>query len=108
VAADEELVKAVSVGDPVSVGVNGVSVSRVADVKYEDATSVAFNKIDGKYENVNIIGKYNLKVKFEGRATVTQIGINVDDTPIRVGTMLTAKGKGYAVTGYVLTVDLVE
>ena len=104
--ADEELTKMVKPGDVVNIGVSGLEQSVVKDVEIEPGEQVLFDKENGRYVKVEIPDKYRMMVTLEGDASVTPMSIGIGETPVRVGTEFVAKGKGYALVGYVLQSDL--
>ena len=104
--ADEELTKMVKPGDVVNVGVSGLEQSVVKNVEIEPGEQVLFDKENGRYVKVEIPDKYRMMVTLEGDAAVTPMSIGIGETPVRVGTEFVAKGKGYALVGYVLQSDL--
>ena len=104
--ADEELTKMVKPGDVVNVGVSGLEQSVVKNVEIEPGEQVLFDKENGRYVKVEIPDKYRMMVTLEGDAAVTPMSIGIGETPVRVGTEFVAKGKGYALVGYVLQADL--
>ena len=89
-----EQTQAVQVGDKVNIGVNGADSSVVTDVSYAPAKKTVFDSIDA------------LKVTCEADAAVSDMSITAGSTPIRVGAEFTVKGRGYAVSGYVIQSDL--
>lgn len=103
-----EQVEAVTVGDRVSIGVNGVDSSIVTDITSKPAEKVTFDSLTGKYVKVEIPEKYTLQVTCEADATVSDMAISAGSTPIRVGAEFSLKGRGYAVIGYVVKSELTE
>jgi len=107
-SATKEIVNAIKVGDEVSIGVNQIDSCIVTDVNYEPADENVFDGTTGAYKKVKIPEQYRLKVTCEAKATVTDMEIKVGETAIRVGTWFGLRGKGYAVTGYIIESELEE
>lgn len=101
-----EQTQAVQVGNKVNIGVNGADSSVVTDVSYAPAKKTVFDSIDGRYVETELPDRYALKVTCEADAAVSDMSITAGSTPIRVGAEFTVKGRGYAVSGYVIQSDL--
>lgn len=106
--ANPELGEKIKVGDIVNIGVAGVDQSVVTGVTVNPAEKVLFDQVAGVYRSVPITDKQTILLTLEGNATIGDMNISIGETPVRVGSELAAKGKGYAAVGFVVQSDLLN
>ncbi|GEM_PF-423426 len=96
---------AVKVGDNVTISFTEKDGGVVKDVKVEQAKKQAYNSINGTYSMEPVENKVDVYVTIEADCTSSDTAIKTGDTAIKVGTEIPVQGKGYAATGYIITIN---
>ena len=102
---DESFAEAINVGDNVTISLTEKDGGIVKDVRVEPAQSIAYNSVEGTYANEVIEGKDDVYVTIEADVTVTDLAFKAGGTPIKVGSDIPVRGKGYASSGYVIEIN---
>lgn len=100
-----ELAEAMSEGDTVTLSLTEKDSGILKGVRTETAKAMAYNSIDGTYSNEEIEGKVDIYATVEVDCSVSDYAITVGSTPLKVGTDIPFRGKGYATQGYVIEIN---
>lgn len=100
-----ELAEAMKAGDKVTLSLTEKDGGIIKEVKTEPSERLTLNSIDGKYVNEPVANKVDIYVTVEADCTISDKAIKTGDTAIKVGTDIPVRGKGYAASGYIITID---
>ena len=101
----QEFVDALTIGDNVTLSLTEKDSGILKDVRTEPAEAMVYNSIDGTYALDEIDGKLDIYATVEVNCDITDYAITVGSTPIKVGTAIPFRGKGYATEGYVVEIN---
>lgn len=101
----QEFVDALTVGDNVTLSLTEKDSGTLKDVRVEPAEAMTYNSIDGTYSIETIDGEYDIYATVEVDCTINDLAITVGSTPIKVGSEIPFRGKGYATEGYVVGIN---
>lgn len=101
----QEFVDALTVGDNVTLSLTEKDSGTLKDVRVEPAEAMTYNSIDGTYAIETIDGEYDIYATVEVDCTINDLAITVGSTPIKVGSEIPFRGKGYATEGYVVGIN---
>ena len=99
---------AITIGDKVSISVKEKAFGTVVGVSETPHYEHEFSPNLGKYVSEIVEGKYDVMLEIECSANVSDTEILSNNVPIRVGEASYIHGKGYALEGYIVTVDKVD
>lgn len=102
----KDFVDAINMRDPIRDSVRGNDLGWVAGKNVVPATKMNTDYINGKFVKSSIAGMYDVTVTIEADATIGAKDIIVGGEDIRVGKKMSIKGKGYANTGFVLSIAM--
>lgn len=100
-----ELADAMKAGDSVTLSLTEKDSGVIKDIKTETAEVMVYNSIDGEYDMEQIEGKVDIYATVEIDCTVNDYAITVGSTPVKVGSQIPFRGKGYATQGYVIEIN---
>lgn len=92
-------------GDEVSLSFSEKAFGTVTAVSEQPYKKTEFNTVQGRYITQEIDGKSDLMISAECPANISDTAIMNGEVPIRVGSEIPVRGKGYTVKGYVIEVD---
>lgn len=102
---EDHIAGAVSEGDEVSISNKEKDTARVKAVRTEPTKSMTYNSAKGFYYMKELSNKEDLYITLEADASITDTLIKTGTTPIKVGLGIPVRGKGYALTGYIVNID---
>ncbi len=104
-AKEDPVVKdAIAVGDTVTISLTEKDTGILKDVRVEDATTLSFNAIDGKYAIEPIEGKVDIFATIELEVVENDYAITCGSSVVKVGEKLPFRGKGYALEGFIVEI----
>ncbi|MDD6213728.1 MAG: DUF4330 domain-containing protein [Firmicutes bacterium] len=103
--ADEGTSDIIKSGDEVSISFSEKAYATVKSVSEEPYVTSTFSPTMGKYVSNKMAGKSNLIINLECIAEISDTHIMNGEVPIRVGSGMPVRGKGYTVKGYVIDVQ---
>ena len=103
--ADKGTADVIKSGDEVSISFSEKAYATVTDVSEEPYAASTFSPNKGEYVSHDVKGKSNIKIDLTCSAEVTDTHIMNGEVPIRVGSEMPIRGKGYTVKGYVIDVE---
>ncbi len=101
----QEFADALTIGDNVTLSLTEKDSGVLKDVRTEPAEAMVYNSIDGTYKLDEIDGKLDIYATVEVDCNINDYAITVGSTPIKVGTAIPFRGKGYATEGYVVEIN---
>lgn len=101
---EPEVAETIKVGDEVTVNLAEKDTGKVDDVKIEDARTMVYNAIDGKYVIEPVEGKVDIYATVALEVSETDYAFMCGGTNIKVGERLPLRGKGYALEGYIIEI----
>ncbi len=102
--ADKEAADAITKGDNITISLTEKDTAVLKDINIEDAETMVFNAIDGKYIIETIEDKVDIYATIELDATENDYAFKTGSTVVKVGEKLPFRGKGYALEGYVIEI----
>lgn len=105
---EENIVDAINAGDEVSISNKEKDTAVIKAVRSEPAKSMTYNSTKGFYYMKELSHKKDLYITLEANASVTDTLIKTGTTPIKVGIGMPVRGKGYAISGYIVDIDTNE
>ena len=102
--ADKGTSDIIKSGDEVSISFSEKAYATVKSASEEPYVTSTFSPTMGKYVSNKMAGKSNLIINLECPAEVSDTQIMNGEVPIRVGSGMPVRGKGYTVKGYVIDV----
>lgn len=103
---DPAVVEAIKNSDKkVTVSLTEKDAGEIKDIKVEDAKKLVFNTIDGEWVNETIDGKVDIYATVELEVTETDYAYTTGSTFVKVGEEMPFRGKGYALEGFVISVN---
>ena len=102
---DIELAEAMKAGDKVTLSLAEKDGGIIKDVSYVPATRQTFSSMNGVYTDVPVENKVDLYVTVEADCIISETAAKTGDTAIKVGTDIPVRGKGFASSGYIITID---
>lgn len=102
---EDELAQAMKAGDKVTLSLTEKDGGIIKEVRVEPSEKLTLNSIDGKYSMEPVANKVDIYVTVEADCTISDKAIKTGDTAIKVGTDIPVRGKGYASSGYIITID---
>lgn len=102
---EDELAQAMKAGDKVTLSLTEKDGGIIKEVRVEPSQRLTLNSIDGKYSMEPVDNKVDIYVTVEADCTISDKAIKTGDTAIKVGTDIPVRGKGYASSGYIITID---
>lgn len=103
--ADEGTGDIIKEGDEVSISFSEQAFATVTAVSEEPHKETSFNNYLGEYVTQQVKGKSDLKISLKCEAAISDTRIANGEVPIRVGSEMPVRGKGYTVKGYVIEVE---
>lgn len=107
-SADSGISEAVGIGDEVSISFSEKAYATVTGVTEVPHKESEFNQNSGKYVTQEVEGKSDVTVTLECDASVSDTEIANGEVPVRVGSEMPVRGKGYTLKGYVIDVNEAE
>lgn len=92
-------------GDIVSISNKGKDSGTVTEVSASPAEKQTFDSLNGTYQYTSIPGKEDVLVTIQSKGIENETAIKTGDTLIKVGQQIPVRGKGYASTGYIMSVE---
>lgn len=105
---EDNVIDAITVGDEVSISNKEKDTATVKNVRTETSRTMTYNSEVGEYYMKTLESKKDLYVTLEAKATQTDTLIQAGTTPIKVGLGTPVRGKGYALNGYIVNIDIAE
>lgn len=102
---DEGIGDIVGIGDEVSISFSEQAFATVTAVEEVPQKENVFNNMKGEYAVQEVKGKSEVKITLECPAEISDTKISNGNVPIRVGSEMPVRGKGYTVKGYVVEVE---
>ena len=102
---DIELAEAMKAGDKVTLSLAEMDGGIIKDVSYVPATRQTFSSMNGVYIDVPVENKVDIYVTVEADCIISETAAKTGDTAIKVGTDIPVRGKGFASSGYIITID---
>lgn len=103
--ADEGISKVVGIGDEVSISFSEKAYAVVTGVSEKEHIESEFNQNTGKYVSQPVEGKCDVIINLECNASISDTEIANGEVPVRVGSEMPVRGKGYTFKGYVVEVE---
>ena len=103
--ADEGVSRVIRIGDEVSISFSEKAYAKVTGVSEKEHIESEFNQNTGKYVSQKVEGKSDVIINLECDADISDTEIANGAVPIRVGSEMPVRGKGYTLKGYVIEVD---
>ena len=100
-----ELAEAMKAGDKVTLSLAEKDGGVIKDVNYTPATRQTFDSMNGVYVDVPVENKVDIYVTVEADCVISETAAKTGDTAIKVGTDIPVRGKGFASSGYIITID---
>lgn len=104
-AADEGVSSVIGIGDEVSISFSEKAFAKVTGVSEKEHVESDFNRNTGKYDSQKVEGKSDVIINLECNADISDTEIANGNVPVRVGSEMPVRGKGYTLKGYVIDVD---
>lgn len=101
---DPSIAEAMTVGDSVTVSLTEKDGGTLTDLRAEQATTMSYNAIEGKYVMADIEGRVDIYATVEMDVSETDYAFTAGSTIVQVGTELPFRGKGYATEGFVIDI----
>lgn len=101
---DKEVAEAISEGDQITISLTEKDSGTLKSVKVEDAETMVYNSIDGKYVIEPVEGKVDIYATIELSVTENDYAFTSGSTVLKVGEKLPFRGKGYALEGYIIQI----
>lgn len=101
---DKEVADAISKGDEITISLTEKDTAVLKDIRVEDAETMVFNAIDGKYAIEPVDGKIDIYATIELDVTENDYAFTSGSTVVKVGEKLPFRGKGYALEGYIIQI----
>lgn len=101
----EEVYDVIEVGTPIYDGQKNYCIGTVIDKQYEKSIGYASNMKDGKYVATELEDYVDIILTIEANAEFSEQNISVGEFEVKVGTETYLKGKGYAMVGYVISIE---
>ncbi|MBQ3123801.1 MAG: DUF4330 domain-containing protein [Clostridia bacterium] len=101
---DKEVADAISEGDQITISLTEKDSGTLKSVKVEDAETMVYNSIDGKYVIEPVEGKVDIYATIELSVTENDYAFTSGSTVLKVGEKLPFRGKGYALEGYIIQI----
>lgn len=92
-------------GDAVTISLTEKDSGIIKDVRSETAQTQTYNSIDGKYVIEQVDGKVDIYATVELDVTENDYAYTCGSTVVKVGESMPFRGKGYALEGYVITIE---
>lgn len=102
----EQIASLVQVGDTVTIA--GKPSGTVTKVEYPPALKLGLDALDGVFKLSPVPNKYDLRVTVVADGTETDKEVRAAGTVVRVGATLSVEGRGYAITGTVLMLNVID
>ena len=102
---DSEVGEAITVGDEITISLAEKDSGTLKDVRVEPSEMMTYNSIDGKYVIEPVENKVDIYATVELKVTENDFALTCGDSVIKVGEKLPFRGKGYALTGYVIDIN---
>lgn len=96
---------AINVGDEITVSLTEKDSGVLKDIRVEDAESLVFNAIEGKYQKEPIEGMVDIYATVELDVNETDLAYSTGSTFVKVGGKIPFRGKGYALEGFVIDIN---
>ncbi len=103
---EENVADAISEGDVVSISNKEKDTAVVKSIRTETARTMTYNSDEGEYYMKPLEKKKDLYITLEADATQSDTLIEIGTTPVKVGIGMPVRGKGYAVSGYVVGISI--
>lgn len=103
--ADEGVSSIINIGDEVSISFSEKAYAKVTKVSEEEHIESEFSPSTGRYVSNAVEGKCDVLITLECDASISDTEIANGEVPIRVGSEMPVRGKGYTLKGYVIDVD---
>ncbi len=106
---DEIIAKAIEedVGGEIALGTSGEYTGKLTNVTYETAKELSYVEESMEYVYTYYPDNVDINVTLELECSVDDTAITFEGTELRVGTGLRISAKDYAVTGYIISTDVV-
>ena len=104
---DPEVAEAIenAKGGEVTVSLTEKDTGVLKNVEVKDAETMVYNSIDGKYAIEPVEGKVDIYATVELEVTENDYAYTCGSTVVKVGESMPFRGKGYALEGYVITIE---
>lgn len=103
--ADEGVSNIITIGDEVSISFSEKAFATVTGVSEKEHIKNDFNQNTGKYVSQIVEGKSDVIIDLECSADISDTEIANGQVPVRVGSEMPVRGKGYTLKGYVIDVE---
>lgn len=104
-AEDKGFSDAMSVGDNVTLSFTEKDGGVIKTIEARPAEYMVFDSINGEYKVQRVEDQEDIYVTIESDVDITDLYVKTGDTEIRTGEEIPVRGKGYASSGYIISVD---
>ena len=102
---EKTVADAIKEGDKITVSLTEKDSGILKSIDIEDARTMVYNAIEGVYVNENIEGMVDIYATVELDVNETDFAYTTGSTFIKVGEKMPFRGKGYALEGFIISVD---
>lgn len=102
---EKTVADAINAGDKITVSLTEKDSGILKSIDVQDARTMVYNAIDGEYVNENVEGMVDIYATVELDVTETELAYTTGSTFVKVGEKMPFRGKGYALEGFVISID---
>jgi len=102
---EDNVIDSISEGDVVSISNKEKDTGVVKSFRLEDSLAMTYNSEKGEYYLKALDRKKDIYITIQADVNISENLIQVGTTPVKVGTAMPVRGKGYALSGYIVRIN---